>query len=50
MDLPGGRLSLPAGEERKGRETIATFITKVWKIVEKAEYNKYIHWSEVSLQ
>ncbi len=47
--LTGARLSASSEEEElKERETIAIFITKVWKLVETPEYNKYIHWSDVS--
>ncbi len=47
--LTGARLSVSSEEEElKERETIAIFITKVWKLVETPEYNKYIHWSDVS--
>ncbi len=49
MALTEARPSLPTGEEElKEKEAIANFITKVWKIVESPEYNKYIHWSDVS--
>lgn len=48
MTFQGAVLSLPAVEDLKGKETVATFITKVWKIVQNPEYNKYIHWSDVS--
>ncbi|XP_064398216.1 heat shock factor protein-like isoform X2 [Halichondria panicea] len=47
MALTGARPSPPSGEEElKEKEAIAIFITKVWKIVESPEYNKYIHWSD----
>lgn len=42
------RVGLPATEEHKTRDTVATFIAKVWKIVENPDYGKYIHWSDVS--
>lgn len=47
--MAGRIMSLPANEEHKARDTVATFIAKVWKIVEKPDYSKYIHWSDVSI-
>lgn len=47
---PGQRLSLLAPDGDAHQDTVATFITKLWGIVEKPEYNHLIHWSEVSVQ
>ena len=51
MDAPGSapRLGLPSSEQG-GMDSsgVATFISKVWKITEKPEYNHLIAWSTVS--
>lgn len=44
-----GRLSLPPAEPAvTDTGGVATFISKVWKILEKVEYNSLISWSDVS--
>lgn len=49
--LDAMRLGLPSSEQSSGAlgesSGVATFISKVWKIVEKPEYNSLISWSDV---
>lgn len=40
-------VSIPR-EEDTDSQTVTTFISKVWKIVEKPEYNHLITWSQVN--
>lgn len=43
------RLGLVSSEEQPHQDPVAAFISKVWKIVEKPEYNHLIGWSNVSV-
>ena len=48
MALSSSKLSIMGIEDNGQQEPVATFITKLWKIVEKRENNSLIFWSEVS--
>lgn len=52
--LDAMHLGLPPSEQLSGAlgesSGVATFISKVWKIVEKPEYNSLISWSDVRLE
>ena len=41
------RLGLVGSDEPQQHEPVAAFISKVWKILEKPEYNQLITWSNV---
>ncbi len=50
--VPSQQNVVPSGTSQQGAaeaSAVATFISKVWKIVEKTEHNPLISWTVVSL-